>query len=261
MSNDRAIRDHGRVKNLLEVRNLLAWTPLCEFLQVQVPDAPAPTLHDDRARAELAARPWRALSEQANKAGQRLVTGLTWALAMASITLIAVMAAVLGGNGLYRVSYAEPQLFLSLVARSRIRDTTRGAAAGFAFFTFVCGIGTGYGIALMRMSEPAVVESPARDHRPRNNNGRRKAGNGRSRQSKIDGNRRPERPTLDGWSGVQENIRKDDVNVVKEGRASFEEQKNGKHVTFHVTHKQTESGQDLRNGSRNVLLVTKKTVG
>ncbi|KAF3050846.1 hypothetical protein E8E11_008818 [Didymella keratinophila] len=225
VNNDGAIRENVRQKNLLEIRNLIAWIPLCEFLQVKVPDTPAPELHDNRSRAEMTARPWRVVSERANMVGQRIGMGMGYAFTMASVTLIAVLAAVLGSVGLYLLSSAGLHLIRFLAARSRIRDTTRGAAAGLALLTFVCGMGAGYAIALMRTSKPVVVESPPCDNRRRNNGRRRGGGKGRGRQADNDENRRPERPVLDKWSGVQDNIRKDDAEMVKECRATFEEWK------------------------------------
>lgn len=264
VNNDRAIRNLVREKNLLEIRSLIAWIPLCEFLQVKIPDVPAPELHDNRSRAELAARPRRAVSEKADRMGRRVVKGLAYTLTMATIALIALLAAILGSIGLYLLSCIGVHLFYFLVACCRIRDTTRGTAAGLAFLTFICGMSVGYAIASMRVLKPIVVESPSRDYRRRNNNGRRTGrGRGRGRQAGSDENRhpeRPERPTLDEWSGVQEGIRKEDAEMAKEGRGNFEEWKNGKYVTFHVTHKQTESGQDLFSGPRKVLSVTEETV-
>lgn len=259
VNNDRAIRDNVREKNFLEIRNLIAWIPLCEFLQVKIPNSPAPELHDNRSRAELAARPWRAVSEKTKKAGQRIVIGMAYAFTIASVTLTAFLAIVLGAVGLYQLSSTSLHLFHFLAARSQIRDMTRLAAASLALLTFICGIGAGYSIALMCIPEPTVIESP-RDHRHRNNNGRRRGGEGRGRQTENDENRRLGRPILDEWKGVQETIHKDDAKMVKEGRATFEEMKNGKHVTFHVTHKQTESGRDLFSGPRKVLSVTEETV-
>ena len=259
INNDQAIRENVRQKNLLEIRKLIAWIPLCEFLQVKVPVTPAPELHDERSRVEMTARPWRVVSEKAEKAGQRIVMGMTYAFTMASVTLVAVLAASLGASGLHLLSYAGLHFFHFLVACSRIRDMTRGAAAGLAFVALVCGMAAGYAIALIRIPEPTVVESSPRDHRRRNNHGRRRSGRGRGRQAENDENRRPERPVLDKWSGVQDNIRKDDAEMVKEGRATFEEWK-GKNVTFNVTHKRTESGQDLSVGRRKILSVTEETV-
>lgn len=260
VNNAQAIRDHVRERNLLEIHNLIVWIPLCEFLQVKVPETPAPELHDDRTTTELAARPLSAVSEKVHKVGRRVVEGLAYVLTMASITLVSAVAVVLGGVGLYQLSSVGLHLFHFLASCSQIRDITRGAAAGLAFLTFVCGMGAGYAIALMRIPESAAIESPPRDYRRRDNNGRRQGGKGRGRQADNDENRRPERPVLDEWSGVQENIRKDDANMVKGGQATFEEWKNGKHVTFHVTHKRTENGQDLYSGPRKVVSVTEETV-
>lgn len=261
MTDVQDIREHVREKNLLEIRNLVAWIPLCEFLQVKVPDAPAPELHDKRIMAELTARPRRALVEKANTAGRQIAMGMAYVLTMASVTLVSALAVLIGGIGLYLLSSAGIHLLHFLAARSQIRDTTRGAAAGLALLTFICGIGAGYAIALRRIPKPAVAESPPCDHQRRNNNGRRRGGGrGRGRQADNDENRRPEHPVLDEWSGVQENISKDDANMADEGRATSEEWKNGKHATFHVTHKRTETGQDLSNGPRKVLSVTKETV-
>ncbi|KAF3033506.1 hypothetical protein E8E12_004522 [Didymella heteroderae] len=260
VNNDRAIREAVREKNLLEIRNSIAWIPLCEFLHLKVPDIPAPELHDNRTRAELAARPWRAVSEKANRVGWRIVMTLAYALTMASVALVSALAAVLGGVALYQLSSAGLHLFHFLAARSQVRDTTRLAAAGLALLTFVCGIGAGYSIALMRIPEPIIVDPPPHDHRRKGNNGHRRAGKGRGRQIENEENRRPERLILDEWSGVQENIRKDDANMIKEGRVTFEEWQNGKHVTFYVTHKRTEGDRRLFSGPRKVLSVTEETV-
>lgn len=258
MNNDQTVRETVREKDLLEIHNLIAWVPLCEFLGVKVPDTPAPELHDNMTKAELAARPQRAVLEKAKKAGHRVAIGLTYVFTMASVTLISALATILGGVGLYQLSSAGLHLFQFLAVRSQIRDMTRLAAAGLALLTFVCGIGAGYSIALMHLPEPTVVESPPRDYQRRNNDGRRRGGKGRGRGSENDENRRPECQTLDKWSGAQENIRRDDAEMNKERRATSEEWK-GKHVTFHVTHKQTKSGQDLLSGSRKVLSVTEET--
>jgi hypothetical protein len=262
MEDDQIVRENVRERNLLEIHNLIAWVPLCEFLGVKVPaDAPAPELHNNTTKAEFAAHPWRAASGIAKRAGVRTVMSLTYILTMASVTFVSTMAAVLGGAGLHQLFSTSIRLVHLLAVRSQIRDTMRLAAAGLALLTFVCGIGAGYAVALMRIPEPVVLESSPGDHRCRNNNGRRRGGGrGRGKQQENGENKRPERPTLDEWSGVQENIRRDDAEMVKKGRSTFEEWKNGKHVTFHVIHKQTENGQDLYSGPRKVLSITEETV-
>lgn len=260
INQDSVIRSHVREKNLLEIHNLIAWVPLCEFLGVKVPDAPTHELHDNTTKAELAARPRRAVIEQAKKSSDRICKSLAYIVTTASVILASAVAVVFGGIALYRLSSAGSYLFHFLAARSQIRDTTRLAAASLAMLTFVCGMGAGYSIALMRVPEPIVVDLPPRENRRRNNNGRRNGGKGRDRQSEHTENKRPERPTLDKWAGVQENIRRDDAEKIQEGRATFEEWKNGKHVTFRVTHKRTESGQNLFSGPRKVLSVTEETI-
>lgn len=211
--------------------------------------------------AELTARPWRALLEKANTVGRQIAMGMANVLTMASMTLVSALAFLLGGVGLHLLSSAGIHLLHFLAPRSRIRDTTRGVAAGIALFTLICGTGTGYTIARMRIPEPAVAKSSYRDHQRRSENDRRRGGRrGWGRQTDNGENRGPERPTLAEWSGVQESIRKDDAGMVNKSRATFEECKTGKHVTFHVTHKRTETDQDLFSGSRKVLSVTKETV-
>lgn len=261
-NNDQIIREAVREKNLLVIHSLLAWVPLCEFFGVKVPDASIsiPKLHSNTTMAELTARPQLAVLEIYQKASRRIMAGFVSIFRMASVTLVSAVAAALGGVCLFQLSSTGLYLFYLLVARSLIRDTTRLAAAGLALITFVCGVGAGYSVALLRSSKPEMVESPPHDYRRRNDNVRRRGGGrGRGRQPDNDENRRPERPTLDGWSGVQENIRKDDAEMIKDGNTAFEEWK-GKHVTFNVTHKCTESDQELSNGLRKVLSVTKETV-
>ncbi|KAF2633439.1 hypothetical protein BU25DRAFT_5526 [Macroventuria anomochaeta] len=260
MKNDRVIRETVREKNLFEIHDLIAWVPLCKFLGVPVPDEPAPELHDNTIQVELAARPQRVFPEKAKKTGRRMVVGLMYTFTMVSTTLVSALAVLLGSLGLFKLSSLSLQLFNFLVACSQVRDITRLLAGGIASLTLVCGFVAGCCLARMRIANADTVASPRRDYQRRNKNGRRKGKQCRGRQSEDDENTRPERPTHPKWSGVQENIRKDDAEVRKEGKATFEEWKNGKHVAFHVTHKRTESGQGLFSGPRKILSVTEETI-
>ncbi|KAF1926779.1 uncharacterized protein M421DRAFT_396240 [Didymella exigua CBS 183.55] len=116
VNNDRAVRETVRGRNLLEVGNLLAWKPI--------------------TRAELMARPWQAVLEVAKKTGRQLTVGLTYLITMTSVTLIAALAAIFGGTGLYQLSSAGLHLFHFLAVRSQIRDMTCLAVAGLALLTF-----------------------------------------------------------------------------------------------------------------------------
>ena len=259
-NSDQVIRETVREKNLLEIHNSIAWVPLCKFLDVKVPDAPAPELHDDTIKAELAARPQRMVSEKLKKASRRFVVWLKHTSLMVSVAVISALAVFLGAVGLPKLSSSSVWLFNFLAARSQVRDTTGLAAAGMMLLGFVCGIVAGYNLALMHIPNAAMLASSNREHLRRGKNGRSWGKQGRSKQSGNGENVRPERPTLDGWSGVQEDIRKDDAEMKKQGRATFEEWKNSKHVTFHVTHKRTEGGQDQFSGPRKILSITEETV-
>ncbi|KAF9700909.1 hypothetical protein EKO04_000203 [Ascochyta lentis] len=256
----RFVREVVREKDLLEIHSLVAWIPLCKFLGVSVPDGPAPELHDNETKTELAARPQRALSETGNRVCRSIVKVLSYISTMALVTTIAVLTVVIGAFVLLKLSFIVMRLFNFLVIRSQVRDVMRFLAVGVALLTLACGFVAGYTLGSSRHSKVVEISSPTPENQRKFRNGRRKSKQDRSRQSDNDENTRPERPVLPSWSGVQDDIRKDDAAMYKEGKTTFEEWKNGKHVTFHVTHKRTEGGQQFFSGPRKVLSVTEETI-
>ncbi|KAH6642742.1 hypothetical protein C7974DRAFT_420988 [Boeremia exigua] len=261
-NSDKVIRETVKEKNLLEIHDSIAWTPLCGFLGVEVPDAPAPELHDDAIKTELATRLKRWMLEVAVTAGNSALMGMTSFLTIATVTLVSALAVFLGGLGLYTLPSSSLQLFKILRELSQLRDVTRFVAVGGASCMLFIGFIAGYCLALMRKSEPVEVttETPRREHQSRTTHSRKKGRQGRGRHTESEENARPERPALEGWGGVQDAIRRNDAELREEGRATLEEWKNGKHVTFHVTHKRTVTGQDLFSGPRKVLSVSEETV-
>lgn len=259
-NNNEVIRESVREKNLLEIRNLIAWVPLCEFLGVKVPNASAPELHDSTTRAELSTRLRRWMLEMVQTTSHSIINGFTYCIIMASVILTSVLAVFLGALGLFKLITAGLQLTSFLTACSQRRDVTRLHAAGLTCCALICGFLAGYGLALMRTSKATMIDSPVQTTPRWNRDGYKRGRQGRGRQTERDEHARPERPTLNEWSGVQENIRKDDVEMAREGKATLEEWKNGKHITFHVTHKRTGAGQDLYSGPRKVLAVSSETL-
>ncbi|KAJ8113833.1 hypothetical protein OPT61_g4125 [Boeremia exigua] len=257
---NKTIREVVRKKNLLEIRTLIAWVPLCEFLGVPVPEGPAPELHDDTIKEVLAARPQRMFAEAVEQVRCYMVESLRNFLTMASVMSVAALAVLLGAIGLSRFLSYSSQLPSFLLSRSQVRDVTRLLAVVAASCALVCGFVSGYYFALRRRPSALPTEPPRLDYQRTNSRPTKRMRHGRGRQSDKNENARPERPTLEEWKGVQENIRKDDAEMKKEGETSFEGWKNGKHVTFHVTHKRTEAGQDLFSGPRKVVSVTEETV-
>ncbi len=256
---NQAIRDIVRGKNMLEIRNLIAWVPLCQFLGVRVPDEPAPELHDKTIKGEIAARPQRMISESLKKTSRCIFNNLKQILTLIFISLVSALAVFLGVVGLPRLSSYGVQLISFLLLCSQVRDVTCLLAVGAASCTFVCGFVAGYCLGLTHKAG-AVMESPRPDFSHKSRFNRKKTHHDRGRQFDNIENVRPERPVLQEWCGVQENIRRDDAGMRKEGQASLEEWKNGKHVTFHVKHKRTEAGQDLFSGPRKIVSVTEETV-
>ncbi|KAJ4985784.1 hypothetical protein SVAN01_08682 [Stagonosporopsis vannaccii] len=246
-NNNKTIREAIREKNLLEICNLIAWAPLCEFLGVKVPNAPAPELHDSTTRVELATRLQRWVLEMAKTTSHSVVAVLTYSLTMTLATLLPLPTAVF-------------QLTIFLLASSQVHDVTRSLAAGLACCTLVCGFVAGYTLALTRTPKATTVDSPVHSHQRWNNSGHGRGRHGRGRQMERNEKVRPERPRLAEWSGVQDNIRKDDVEMARGGRATLEEWRNGQHVTFHVTHKRTGAGQNWYSGPRKVLSVDQETL-
>ena len=248
-------------KNLLEINNLLAWVPLCQFLCVPVPKEPAPELHDNTFQAVLAARPKHVLAEKRAKVSHLIKTAVKYTVISALVMSLALSAVPLGVWTLLKLLVISLQFYNLLIMHSQIRDVTRLSAVGVAISALVCGFIAGYIFASLRERQVPSTVSPGREHQHRYKNDRRKGKQSRDKRAENAENVRPERPTLYSWSGVQGNIRKDDAKMQTKGRAAtFEEWKNGKHVTFHVTHKQTESGQDLFSGPRKILSVTEETV-
>ena len=192
--------------------------------------------------------------EKASKALQLVVMVLKHTSILASVALIGALAVFLGTPDLLKSSKTSFRLFHFLMVHPQIRDITRLSAVGAASTTLMCGFVVGYTVASFHNSRAASATSPAREHRHRTNNSQRKGKQARGGQSKNDENTRPERPTLPMWSGVQEHIRKNDAEMQRVGMATFEKRKD-KHVTFHVTHKRTESSQDLSSGPRNITSV------
>ncbi|KZM24546.1 uncharacterized protein EKO05_0008656 [Ascochyta rabiei] len=258
--NEQVIREAVREKNLLEIHNLVAWVPLCRFLGVPVPDMPAPELHDNAIEAELAVRPQRALSETLDKVRRVIVKTLTYTFTMALITATATLAVIIGALVLVKLFSMACRLFDFLVVRSQICDVMQSVAVGAALIALLCGFVAGYALGSVRQTKVVEIASPTPEYQRKFGNSRRKGKQGRGRQSHNDENTRPERPVLPSWSGAQNDIRRDDAAMYEEGRASFEEWKNDKHVTFHVTHKRTEGGQQFFSGPRKVLSVTEETI-
>lgn len=259
-NNEILIRETVRAQNLLEIRNLIAWVPLCEFLGVRNPEATAPDLHDDNVAAQLSGRPLRAIIEKVSKFAHRGAVVLTNSLTMAAITLASALAVLLGSIGLIRVSSYSFQLVCFLMVRSQVRDMARLLAVGMSFCALTLGFLAGYRLALWRYRPVPHIESPRRGNQHKFKNGRKRGKQGRERQTENKENARPERPTLGEWSGVQADIRQDDARMQDAGRAIVQEWRDGKDATFHVTHKHTETGQALFNGPRKVLSITKETI-
>ncbi|KAJ4341333.1 hypothetical protein N0V95_007244 [Ascochyta clinopodiicola] len=258
-TNEQVIREAVREKNLLEIHNLVAWVPLCSFLGVPVPDVPALELHNNAIKAELAFRPRRAFSETLNRVRRIIAKMLLYNFTMAFVTTTAALAVLVGALVLLKLSTMAYRLFIFLAVRLQLRDVMRGLAVGAAIIALICGFTAGYALGA-RQTEVVEIASPTPEYQRKFRNSRRKDKQGRGRQSNNDENTRPERPVLPSWSGVQDDIRRDDAAMYKESQATFEEWRNDKHVTFHVKHKRTEGGQQFLSGPRKVLSVTEETI-
>ncbi|KAJ4310799.1 hypothetical protein N0V94_008267 [Neodidymelliopsis sp. IMI 364377] len=252
------VRETVREKHLLEIRDVISWVPLCEFLDLPVPDEPAPELHDNTTRAELRAHPRRAVSKTAKTVVKHMYKTANHFSIIVVVTVSATLATGLGIMVLFVISSSGPRIFNHLATRFMVCDVKRLHAAMAALATLICGFMAGYVTSLNRTT--TVIASPPREYQTKTRYNRKKGKQGRGRQFNDSENTRPERPTLPSWSGIQDEIRKDDAEMRKEGKATFEEWRNGKHVTFNVTHKLTESGQQLWSGPRKVLSVTEETV-
>lgn len=258
------IRNTVREKNLLEVHNLIAWIPLCDFLGLPVPDESAPDLHDDTTKAELAARPQRVISEQAKKISRCMVTLLTIVSKMALITMIAILAVTLGTQIFFKISSVGLKSGLLLAERSQVRDVSRLSAGVTALITLICGFVAGYSLAPTDNNLPLTTDAlPRRENQRNFRNVRQRGKQERDRQPREYENTRPDRPTLPAWSSVQDDIRRDDAELLKEakeGQGTCDGRKNRKHVTFNVKHRLTESGHHVFSGPRKVLSVTEEKI-
>lgn len=250
------IRGAVRDRNLLEIQNLIAWLPLCTFLGVPVPDGPAPELHDNTIQLELSAHTQSAFSKKAKQISWRIYKVVSYSAGFAAATTVSLIVTTFGIWNLHKASSAVNYL----IELSQYRDITRLFAVGMAVFALVCGLVAGYSLATVRRSNTTVTMLPSCGQQRRSRDGRNNDKMGRGRSSNNDQNTRPERPVLPSWNGVQEDIRRDDAEMVIEGRATLEEWKNDKHVTFNVTHKLTESGQAVFSGPRKVVSITEEKV-
>lgn len=254
------IRETVREKNLLEIHNLIAWVPLCKFLGVPIPDGSAPELHDNTVKTELAAHPRRAVSKMLRNGGRIVYTTMKSASIIIAVTFIALLSVYCGILALLQGLSASLYVLKYLAAYSTIRGVMRLHAIGAVLAALVGGSVAGYLLGRRPSSGTITTTSSPREQQQKFRYNHNKGKQGRGRQSGKDENSRPERPTLPSWSSVQEDIRKADAEMYKEGKAISEEWRHGKHVTFNVTHKLTESGQQLSSGPRKVLSVTEETV-
>ncbi|KAF3002983.1 protein transport protein bet1 [Curvularia kusanoi] len=239
------IRETVKEKNLLEIQDLTAWNPLCEFLGKPVPDVAVPDLNDDTTAAVLAARPWTAICERVKKTAHHTMVVTTNILTMLTITAAAILAVIVG---IY-LSVSSVLTARRVWEWSRSRGVTPMLTAGLTLCGLLCGFLVGYVFALA--PKPSTIESEPARHEPRKNkSGRKKIYEGRNTTT------RPKRPVpvLAEWSAVQDSIRRDDARI-REERAATNEDWTAQDVTFHVTHRQTEAGQALSRGSRNVVSI------
>lgn len=251
---EQVVREFVREKNLLVIHNFVAWVPLCQFLSVKVPDAPPPELHDRTFQAMSATRPQHVFLDKRYKVRCIIV----YTCRVIVLILLTASAVGLGAVVLFKSLSVSYKLFCLLMVRSQIRDVTRLLAVG------ICGFGAGYCLAMKHASKAAAVIPPHREYQRKPRNGWKKGKQDRERQPYRNENARSDRPILPSWNGVQEDIRKADAEMFKEarkeGQVTFEEWRNGKHVTFNVTHKLTQSGQHVFSGPRKVLSVTEEKI-
>jgi hypothetical protein len=151
---------------------------------------------------------------------------------IAVVTVSATLATGLGIIVLFRLFSTGPRIFNYLATSFTTRDVVRLNAAIAALTTLISGFMAGYVTGLKRSTRVTPVASPPREYQTKARYNRKKGKQGRGKQSDSSENTRPERPTLPSWSGIQDEIRKDDAEMLKEGKATFEEWRNGKHVTF-----------------------------